>query len=95
MTRVYQFDSCNKRLLWLGVVRKEAALQAFFDWYATERAQALYYVCCDMWKPYLNVIARNTAQTINILNRFHIMATISKVRAEEARQMKSDTYSRY
>ena len=96
LTLVYQIDACHKRLLWLGEARKESTLQAFFDWFGSERSQALQYVCSDMWKPYLNVIAKNAAQAIHILDRFHIMATISKaideVRAGEARQMKTDGY---
>ena len=66
------------------------------DSFGTERSEALKYVCSDMWKPYLNVIALNASQAIHILDRFHIMATISKaideVRAGEARQMSADGY---
>lgn len=32
-TLVYQIDSVQKRLLWLGEARKESTLQAFFDWF--------------------------------------------------------------
>lgn len=96
LTLVYQIDACQKRLLWIGQERKESTLQTFFDDFGAERTQALRYVCSDMWKPYLNVIARNAGQAIHILDRFHIMATISKaideVRAAEARQMKADGY---
>jgi len=96
LTLVYQIDSARKRLLWLGEARKESTLQAFFDWFGVERSGSLRYVCSDMWKPYLNVIAANASQAIHILDRFHIMATISKaideVRAAEARQMKTDGY---
>ena len=71
-------------------------MQAFFDWFGVERSGSLKYVCSDMWKPYLNVIAANASQAIHIPDRFHIMATISKavdeVRAFEARQMKADGY---
>ena len=96
LTLVYQIDDFHKRLLWLGETRKESTLQSFFDWFGTERSEALKYVCSDMWKPYLNVIALNASQAIHILDRFHIMATISKaideVRAGEARQMTADGY---
>ena len=96
LTLVYQIDDFHKRLLWLGEARKESTLQSFFDWFGAERSEALKYVCSDMWKPYLNVIALNASQAIHILDRFHIMATISKaideVRAGEARQMSADGY---
>ena len=54
------------------------------------------YICSDMWKPYLKVIARKAAQAVHILDRYHIVARINKaideVRAEEHRQMKKDGY---
>jgi len=75
---VYQIDDFHKRLLWLGEARKESTLQSFFDWFGAERSEVLKYVCSDMWKPYLNVIALNASQANHILDRFHIMATISK-----------------
>jgi hypothetical protein len=33
-------------------------LLCFFRWFGQERSQALAYICSDMWKPYLKVIAR-------------------------------------
>jgi transposase len=96
LTLVYQIDAHRRRLLWIGEERKESTLQAFFDSFGPDRASALQYVCSDMWKPYLNVIARNATQAIHVLDRYHIMATISKaideVRAGEARQMKDEGY---
>ena len=96
LTLVYQIDQNQKRLLWLGKERKESTLQGFFDEFGAARSARLRYVCSDMWKPYLNVIAANAEQAIHILDRFHIMATISKaideVRSGEARQMKEDGY---
>ena len=96
LTLVYQIDSNNKRLLWIGKERKEKTLQRFFDWFGKDRAARLRYVCSDMWKPYLNVIRANAGEAIHILDRFHIMADINKaidnVRAGEARKMKTDGY---
>ena len=49
-----------------------------------------------MWKPYLKVIAKKANQAIHILDRFHIMAHISKaideVRAQETRDLKAKGY---
>jgi len=96
LTLVYQIDSTCKRLLWIGEARKEATLIKFFDWFGTERSAQLQFVCSDMWKPYLNVIADRAGQAIHVLDRFHIMAHLSKaideVRAGEARQMKADGF---
>lgn len=96
LTLVYQIDSKCKRLLWIGEERKEATLNRFFDWFGAERSGQLQFVCSDMWKPYLNVIADKAAQAIHVLDRFHIMSHLSKaideVRAGEARQMKADGF---
>jgi transposase len=96
LTLVYQIDSDCKRLLWIGEERKEATLNRFFDWFGIERSGNLQFVCSDMWRPYLNVIADKAAQAIHVLDRFHIMAHLNKaideVRAGEARQMKADGF---
>ena len=64
----------------------------FFHWLGKERSAALDYVCSDMWKPYLKVIAKKAGQAIHVLDRFHIMAHINKaldeVRAQETRTLR-------
>jgi transposase len=44
-----------------------------------------------MWKPYLNVIGRKIPQALHVLDRFHIVAKLSKaldeVRAKEAKRL--------
>ncbi len=37
-----------------------------------EFVQRLRYVCSDMWKPHLKVLAEEAGQTLNLLDRFHI-----------------------
>jgi len=92
LTLVYQIDGHCKRLLWIGQHRSEATIKAFFTWFTPERAMGLRYVCSDMWKPYLKVIAKRASSAIHVLDRFHIMAHFSKaideVRADEARKLK-------
>jgi transposase len=92
-TVVYQIDEHCRRLLWVGPERKAKTLLAFFRWLGTERSGALAFICSDMWKPYLQVIAKKAAQAVHVLDRFHIMAHFSKaidqVRAEEARELKA------
>ena len=96
LTLIYQIDEHHKRLLWVGEKRTVKTLLRFFRWFGTERSQALRYVCTDMWKPYLKVIAKKANQAIHILDRFHIMAHINKaideVRAQEARELKAKGY---
>ena len=96
LTLVYQIDAACRRLLWVGEHRQERTLLRFFRWFGREGRAQLRFVCSDMWKPYLTVIARRASRAINVLDRFHIMAHMSKaideIRAGEARQMKKDNY---
>jgi len=96
LTLVYQIDAHCKRLLWVGERRTVKTLLLFFRWFGTERSQTLSYVCTDMWKPYLQVIAKKANQATHILDRFHIMAHINKaideVRAQETRELKAKGY---
>lgn len=91
LTLVYQIDAHCRRLLWIGQERKAETLEQFFDWFGKERSQALQFLCSDMWKPYLQVIAQKAGQAIHVLDRFHIMALMSKaideVRAGEAKAL--------
>ena len=54
------------------------------------------YVCSDMWKPYLKVIAEKLGQAIHVLDRFHVMQQFGKaldeIRAEEAKRLERDGY---
>jgi transposase len=96
LTLVYQIDTHCKRLLWVGKKRKLKTLLGFFRWFGKERGAALQFVASDMWKPYLRVIAKKAGQAVHVLDRFHIMAHMSKaideVRATEAKALKADGY---
>jgi transposase len=96
VTVVYQINKESVRLLWVGEHRKAKTLLGFFRWFGKDRAGKLKYVCSDMWKPYLKVIAKKATNAINILDRFHIMMhfnkAIDKVRAAEARQLEENGY---
>jgi len=93
LTLVYQIDNDCKRLLWIGKDRTKKTLESFFDDFGPERSSLLRFVCTDMWKPYLDVVAQKAAQALNILDRFHIMShmnkAIDKVRATEAKTLKA------
>lgn len=92
LTVVYQIDDGVRRLLWLGKDRKQKTLLKFFRLLGAERTKKLQFVCSDMWKPYLQVIARKAPQAIHVLDRFHIASNmnkaISEVRTQEARDLK-------
>ena len=93
LTVVYQIDSHCKRLLWVGKDRTLKSLLRFFREFGKERSAQLRFVCSDMWKPYLKVIAKKAAQALHVLDRFHIAMHLNKaideVRAAEAREMKA------
>ena len=93
LTLVYQLDAGRKRLLWIGRERTVKTLLRFFRWLGAERSAALEFVCSDMWRPYLRVIAKKAGQAWHILDRFHVMAHFSKaideIRAQEARALKA------
>jgi len=96
LTLVYQIDADCKRLLWVGSSRKAKTLLGFFRWFGQERTQELSYICSDMWKPYLKVIAKKAGHALHILDRFHIMVHLSKaideVRAQETKELKDKGY---
>jgi len=97
LTLVYQLDAGRKRLLWIGQDRKVKTLLRFFRWLGKDRSAALRFVCSDMWKPYLRVVAKKAGHALHILDRFHIMSHMSKaideVRAQEARDLKAHGYA--
>jgi transposase len=95
LTLVYQIEADCRRLLWIGEGRAEATLEGFFDLF-DEACASLTFVCSDMWGPYLAVVKRRASEALHVLDRFHIMSrfskAIDKVRAQEARELKSRGY---
>lgn len=93
LTMVYQIDNHCKRLIWCGEDRKESTIRGFFDWFGDERSQQLKFICSDMWKPYLKLIAEKATNALNILDRFHVAQklgeAIDDVRAQETRSLKA------
>ena len=77
LTLVYQIDPTRKRLLWIGQHRRAKTLLRFFRWFGQERTAALTFICSDMWKPYLKVVAKKAGHALHILDRFHIAKHLS------------------
>jgi transposase len=96
LTVVYQIDAGYKRLLWVGQHRAAKTLLRFFRWLGPEITTQLRFVCSDMWKPYLKVIAYKAGHVLHVLDRYHIVANINKaideVRAKEAKRLAADGY---
>lgn len=93
LTVVYQIDEHCRRLLWIGVDRTSECLEGFFKEFGP-RARHLRFVCSDMWRAYLDVLARRAKQAVHVLDRYHIVAKLNKaidqVRAAEAKQIARD-----
>ena len=91
LTVVYQIDAGCRRLLWIGRSRTKKTLAAFFKFWGLARTQALQFICSDMWRAYLTVVAQKAGHALHVLDRYHIVSNlnkvIDKVRAKEAREM--------
>ena len=92
LTLIYQIDTHCRRLLWLGPRRTQATLRQGFATLGPEVIRGLRFVCSDMWKPYLAVIAAKAGHALHILDRFHITShlneALDQVRRTECRQLK-------
>lgn len=96
LTLVYQIDEGCKRLLWIDRERTEETLERFFQVLPEQVAAQIRFVCSDLWKPYLTVVAEFAGQAVHVLDRFHLMTRFSKaideIRADESRRLKQDGY---
>src|SRR6266545_5544233 len=90
LTVVYQIDSHCRRLLWVGKRRTQATLRRGLEALGEEVVSGLRFVCSDMWRPYLNVIAERATAALHVLDRFHITMHLNQAvdqvrRAESGR----------
>ena len=96
LTLVYQIESGCTRLLWVGKERTTESFERFFALIGQELAAKIEFVCSDMWKPYLDLIAKHCTNALSILDRFHVVAkmnlALDDVRAAEARRMAQEGY---
>lgn len=90
LTVIYQIDAHCRRLLWVGKRRSQATLRRGLKALGPEVVQGLKFVCSDMWKPYLQVLAKQAKQALHVLDRFHITQHLNEAvdavrRAESSR----------
>ena len=90
LTVVYQIDAYCRRLLYVGQGRSQRTLRPGLKVLGAEVVQGLRFVCSDMWKPYLEVIAAQAGQALHVLDRFHITMHLNQAvdqvrRAESGR----------
>jgi transposase len=67
LTVLYQIDSGCRRLLWVGPRRTQATLKRGLAALGPEVVKGLRFVCTDMWKRYLGVIAEQASQALHVL----------------------------
>lgn len=91
LTVIYQIDSHCRRLLWIGERRTQTTLRRGLKALGPEVVAGLRFVCSDMWKAYLKVIAEQAGQALHVLDRFHIAMhlnrAVDKVRRSETAQL--------
>jgi transposase len=96
MTLVYDIGGEARRLLAVAEERTETSLRSCLDGLGETACSQVRYVCSDMWKPYLNVIAERLGGAVHVLDRFHVMQKFGKaldeIRAEEVKRLKRDGY---
>jgi hypothetical protein len=78
LTVIYQIDACCRRLLWVGKRRTQATLRRGLRALGPEVVKGLRFVCSDMWKPYLRVIAAQAGHALLVLDRFHITSHLNQ-----------------
>lgn len=86
LTVIYQIDKHCRRLLWVGRRRTKATLRRGLAALGPSVVQGLRFICSDMWKPYLKVIAAQASQALHILDRFHITMHLNQALDQVRRQ---------
>ena len=90
---IYQIDGHCRRLLWVGQRRTEATLRRGLKALGPEVVKGLRFVCSDMWKPYLSVLATEAGQALHVLDRFHITMhlnqAVDQVRRAESTRLRA------
>ena len=96
LTLLYDISGTTKRLLAVAEDRTEASLRSCLMSLGDPVCLGVKFVCSDMWKPYLNVIAEKLGQAVHVLDRFHVMQQFGKaldeIRAEESKRLVRDGY---
>jgi transposase len=93
LTVIYQIDASCRRLLWVGKRRSQATLRRGLKALGPEVVKGLRFVCSDMWKPYLKVIAAQAGHALHVLDRFHITShlnqAVDQVRRTESTRLRA------
>jgi transposase len=72
----------------IGKRRSEKTLRRGLKELGPDLVKGLRFVCSDMWKPYLNVLAAEAGQALHVLDRFHITMHMNQA-VDQARRAES------
>jgi transposase len=93
LTVIYQIDRHCRRLLWVGRRRTQATLRRGLKALGPEVVKGLRFVCSDMWRPYLKVMAAQAGQAVHVVDRFHISMhlnqAVDQVRRAESTRLRA------
>ncbi len=85
-------DHVRQRVIWVGIGRNVAALDAFFDELGKERANKLKLVSIDMAGAYIEAVRKRAKNAEIVFDRFHVQRlahdALDKVRREQARELR-------
>ena len=62
----------------IGKRRSQATLRRGLKALGPEVVKGLRFVCSDMWTPYLQVLAAEAGQALQVLDRFHITTHLNQ-----------------
>jgi transposase len=78
LTLIYQVDDGCRRLLWVGLRRTERPVRRGLKTLGAEGLAGIRVVVSDMWRPSLAVVRKHLGQAVQILDRFHLTALLTK-----------------
>ena len=88
LTNVYDLES--GALIWSAPGRSKETLTDFFQLLGERKCHRLKGICCDMWRPYIDVVQQYAPQATIVFDKFHIvshlMKAVDQVRRDEIRE---------
>lgn len=72
-------DYLTGRVVWMGIDRKQATLEAFFDAMTPEQRAGLEAVAMDMWDPYIAAVRAKVPHVAIVFDLFHVVKAFGKV----------------
>ena len=94
LTVIYQIDADCRRLLWVGRRRTQATLRRGLKALGPDVVKGWRFICSDLWKPYLQVMAAEAGQALHVVDRFHITMhlnqAVDEVRRRESARLRAE-----